>query len=189
VDARQAPLHSHPGIDPDEHPKYENECTALEANVPDNAWLLFHPDAFNLSIEPFRCFTMGRSDTYRGFDSWGNVIVSNCLTARQLEKDELAEAETAIRDRSLQKMRYAGVDESIVTAHDLLGDQAILRYLPEFMAWLGHAASRRATVRISNEQSILVQDHLHEAEQPDVIQEAEKIRAAHEKKDVPEFKF
>ncbi|KAK9782573.1 hypothetical protein AB5N19_09150 [Seiridium cardinale] len=129
------------------------ESRPLPANAPDNPWLLFHPEAFDMSLPPYERFNMDRSNTHH----FKSRRVADCLTARKLDGDRFLEAIATIdqcaRLRLADSLKIPG--GAVITVQDLLRDYAIIKYLPEFMVWLGHKQRERQNVRISAEQALL----------------------------------
>lgn len=83
------------------------------------------------------------------------VLKAKCVTARKLNDADFRTAAEHVRyNAALRRHKLPrGFPENLgITADDLWRDQAIIRYVPEFMVWLGHTPAQWAAVKISDEQ-------------------------------------
>lgn len=110
------------------------------------------------------------------------VLKAKCATARKLNDTEFKKATQHIR-YSGSLNRYKPNSESStfgdhlrITADDLWRDQAIVRYMPEFLVWLGHTPAEWAAVVISDEQRTLYQNKYMVRSGKMFFGRAEKIR-------------
>lgn len=108
------------------------------------------------------------------------VLKAKCVTARRLKDADFKTATQHIRySRALGRFKppSATFPEHLrITADDLWRDEAIIRYMPEFMAWLGHTPAQWAAVVISDEQRILYKNKNMARSGKMFFGRAEKIR-------------
>ena len=132
----QIMLHQHPPV----HKLYRKldkppPSYALAKDAPDNPWLLFHPDAFNLAVAPWRRFSDERAESSRMKTTRLNnyyqepyemgVLEAECVTALKLDDKAYATAIKHIRDSgSLNRARTTMWTHRnlIITADDLWRD-------------------------------------------------------------------
>lgn len=108
------------------------------------------------------------------------VLKAKCVTARRLNNADFKTATQHLRySRALGRFKPPSATfpkHLAITADDLWRDQAVVRYMPEFMAWLGHTPAQWAAVVISDEQRILYRNKNMSRSGKMFFGRAEKIR-------------
>lgn len=107
------------------------------------------------------------------------VLKAKCVTARKLDDADFQTATEHVRyNGSLRRHKLpAGFPGKLgITADDLWRDQAIIRYMPEFMVWLGHTPAEWAAVNVSQDQETLYKNKYMVRSGKMFFGRAEKVR-------------
>lgn len=143
-----------------------------------------------MNVVPWRRFSDERAETSRAETTTMKdfyqepyefgVLEAKCVTARSLNDTDFKTATQHLRySRALARLKPKSptfADRLAITADDLWRDQAIVRYMPEFMAWLGHKPSDWTAVEISDKQRMLYKNKYMARSGKMFFGRAEKIR-------------